>query len=426
MRKGQSFGALLAILAATASIPPIARAQREVSPDSPHLASAPRQLLPSRMTAAGWLSSPPHDRTPLSDTAIASTPPLTANANLANFPTQAQIQSDGSLRQPPLVQAPATLNAPILKPATLDPPHQSSRPSVLPAQREWVIPTQRPSAEIEIIAADPALKIGQWQENEIRGDLPVSTLHQYMMDDKAVSTVYLRDLPVISFVENGDQETPLLRASSLVAQLNQLSQSYLGNQDITLDLVESETSSDSDSDPVFQYAIRVNDQELVRIDQGILLVGTTKTPTDAALLATNRLRRLLLDAPPVQAPPSPTPPQPDPLADPALTPNPLSAHLPAKSHQQQEGYASWYDPSKYNPSADPEHDFTAAHRSLPLGTLVRVINLANGKRTVVEINGRGPFTPGRVIDISVTAAEALDMIQTGVERVRLEVLNSPQ
>ncbi len=290
-----------------------------------------------------------------------------------------------------------------------------------------MIPTQTQSAGIEAIALNPALKIGQWQEDEIRGDLPVSTLHQYMMDGKAVSTVYLRDLPVISFVEtHRDQETPLLRASSLAAQLNQLSQSYLGNQDITLDLVESAPPADADTNSVFQYTIRINDRELVRIDQGILLVGTTKTPADAALLATNRLRRLLLNAPPVQAPPFPDPLQlEDPLADPELNPNPLSAYLPAKSQQQQEGYASWFDPSKYNPSADSEHNFTAAHRSLPLGTLVRVINLANGQRTVVEINGRGPFTPGRVIDVSVAAAEALGMIQAGVERVRIEVLDQP-
>ena len=67
------------------------------------------------------------------------------------------------------------------------------------------------------------------------------------------------------------------------------------------------------------------------------------------------------------------------------------------------------------------NEMTAAHRTLPFGTLARVTNLENGKRATVLINDRGPFVDGRIIDLSRAAAEALDSIGPGVVRVRLEV-----
>ena len=65
---------------------------------------------------------------------------------------------------------------------------------------------------------------------------------------------------------------------------------------------------------------------------------------------------------------------------------------------------------------------TAAHRSLPFGTLVRVTNLANGRRVVVVIDDRGPFLRGRVIDLSVAAARRLGMVRGGVAPVRIKVI----
>jgi rare lipoprotein A len=68
------------------------------------------------------------------------------------------------------------------------------------------------------------------------------------------------------------------------------------------------------------------------------------------------------------------------------------------------------------------HEFTAAHRTLAMGTRVRVINLDNGREVVVRINDRGPFAPGRVIDLSYAAATELDMVAPGVVPVKLEIL----
>lgn len=67
---------------------------------------------------------------------------------------------------------------------------------------------------------------------------------------------------------------------------------------------------------------------------------------------------------------------------------------------------------------------TAAHRFLPFGTKVRVENTANGRSVEVRINDRGPFIPGRMIDLSKAAAEALDMMADGVAEVRLSVIDA--
>ncbi|WP_417311611.1 septal ring lytic transglycosylase RlpA family protein [Ectopseudomonas khazarica] len=70
-----------------------------------------------------------------------------------------------------------------------------------------------------------------------------------------------------------------------------------------------------------------------------------------------------------------------------------------------------------------QHALTAAHRTLPFGTRVRVTNLNNERSVVVRINDRGPFVHGRIIDLSRAAAERLDMLRAGVVPVRLQALD---
>ncbi|MBD3315706.1 MAG: septal ring lytic transglycosylase RlpA family protein [Chitinivibrionales bacterium] len=91
------------------------------------------------------------------------------------------------------------------------------------------------------------------------------------------------------------------------------------------------------------------------------------------------------------------------------------------------GVASYYGPGFHgrqtaNGERFDQYAATAAHRTLPFGTRVRVTNLNNGKSVVVRINDRGPFKRGRIIDLSVGAARQIDMIGPGTARVRLEVL----
>jgi rare lipoprotein A len=94
----------------------------------------------------------------------------------------------------------------------------------------------------------------------------------------------------------------------------------------------------------------------------------------------------------------------------------------------QTGHASWYG-GKFqgrltaNGERFDTNKHTAAHRTLPFGTRVRVTNLDNGKSTVVRINDRGPFIQGRIIDLSRAAAEELDMIETGTAPVRIEIVH---
>jgi rare lipoprotein A len=70
--------------------------------------------------------------------------------------------------------------------------------------------------------------------------------------------------------------------------------------------------------------------------------------------------------------------------------------------------------------------FTAAHLTLPLGTRVRVINLENGRSTVVRINDRGPHVPGRIIDLTRAAATELGMIERGTVEVELQILDAEE
>jgi rare lipoprotein A len=67
---------------------------------------------------------------------------------------------------------------------------------------------------------------------------------------------------------------------------------------------------------------------------------------------------------------------------------------------------------------------TAAHRTLPFGTKVRVTNLSNGRSVVVRVNDRGPYARGRIIDLSQAAATRIDMVRAGVARVRVEPLGA--
>ncbi len=97
----------------------------------------------------------------------------------------------------------------------------------------------------------------------------------------------------------------------------------------------------------------------------------------------------------------------------------------AKAHALN-GIASFYWQGQMTASGEAfdKRAMTAAHPTLPFGTLVAVTNLRNGKRTVVRINDRGPFKPGRVIDLSEAAAEILDMQARGLVPVELEVVAS--
>jgi rare lipoprotein A len=93
----------------------------------------------------------------------------------------------------------------------------------------------------------------------------------------------------------------------------------------------------------------------------------------------------------------------------------------------REGMASYYGREfNHRKTASGErfdmNKFTAAHRELPFGTMVKVTNMTNGKSVVVRINDRGPFARGRIIDLSFAAGKAMGMMGTGTVRVRIEIV----
>ena len=125
---------------------------------------------------------------------------------------------------------------------------------------------------------------------------------------------------------------------------------------------------------------------------------------------------------------------------PAEAPEPAATSKPAQSQRDpsttkktpaapaglpQTGLASWYGAQHHGKKTASGAIFdqaalTAAHRSLPFGTQVKVTNLANGRSVEVEINDRGPYAGNRIIDLSQAAAKAIGMIETGTANVRIE------
>lgn len=100
---------------------------------------------------------------------------------------------------------------------------------------------------------------------------------------------------------------------------------------------------------------------------------------------------------------------------------------PSSKGHVEEGIASWYgDDFHGKPTANGEcynmYAFTAAHRTLPLPTVVRVTNLENNKSVVVKVNDRGPFARGRIIDLSYASAQSLGMVNHGTAPVRIEAM----
>jgi rare lipoprotein A len=124
-------------------------------------------------------------------------------------------------------------------------------------------------------------------------------------------------------------------------------------------------------------------------------------------------------------------PAPQPGASRPSGPPPANERQPAvPGAYVEEGVASWYGvPFNGRRTSNGEiydmHEFTAAHRTLPFNCVVHVTNLNNGKQTEVRINDRGPFVANRVIDLSLSAAQAIEMVGPGTANVRLEILSGP-
>lgn len=136
----------------------------------------------------------------------------------------------------------------------------------------------------------------------------------------------------------------------------------------------------------------------------------------------------------LNVPPAPSLPENPPPAATSSTPNIPSPPVPAPEIRPpifvETGVASWYGPPYHNRKASDGEIYnmnalTAAHRTLPLGSIVRVTNVSTQHSVVVRITDRGPFIPGRIIDLSLAAAKAVDVWRPGLATVKVELLQTP-
>jgi rare lipoprotein A len=247
------------------------------------------------------------------------------------------------------------------------------------------------------------IKVGQVEEGHNSSRQPSSqkTASNYQASEDALLARQANGVANANSVEND----PVWRATAVAAKLNQLNRDNVSASAIAVSW-KAQTRS---------YSIKVNNQELVQINDKTILADTTRNPATDALQATNRLRRLMGNAPPLR----------EITGIPAARPVTQVAVGPIRV--QFTGMASWYGPGFHgNQSASGEiynqNAMTAAHRNLPFGTRVQVTNLDNGRSVVVRINDRGPYVGRRIIDLSAGAARVLGLMQTGVAPVRVDVL----
>jgi rare lipoprotein A len=328
-------------------------------------------------------------------------------------------------------------------------------------------------------AVADAVKVGEYQsptqENTL--DAVNTQIHPHSVEGRQAATLYIRNIPVLTFLGSNPVKSaetkvgtignsqgvksyipaasnsakvasvgsvmdvskspssiiaddPVHRASLVASKINQLMREDADASKIIVSWKTGEKSpvnnnkaqdkSSSVQQQPDSYTIKINGKELVEINESTQLADTTNNLAQDALQATNRLRRLIGQASPISEianlPPRTT-----------LSMPKLPQQVAGRIKLNFQGIASWYgydwagrktaNGERYNPEG-----MTAAHRSLPMGTKVRVTNTRNGKSVIVRINDRGPYIGGRVIDLSLGAARILGMMSSGLAPVRIEVL----
>lgn len=239
-------------------------------------------------------------------------------------------------------------------------------------------------------------------------------VNAHPLENRQAATVYIKNIPVLTYVDPAestamvsgwlstsvaDTDGAVANAAKMAIQLEQMSQKPV---DFTAHWDEG------------RYVVMAGDAPLITLGDAVQLPDATENEAENALQVTNRLRRLLGDVS--------TEPVTEVVGRPAPPPQRVAAVRSSYS-----GMASWYGPGFHgrrsaSGEAFNQYAMTAAHRTLPFGTQVRVTNLNNGQQVVVRINDRGPFSHGRIIDLSAGAAGAIGLRSAGVGPVQIEVL----
>jgi rare lipoprotein A len=326
------------------------------------------------------------------------------------------------------------------------------------AASESAEPTE--STEPTVKIARSAIKVGarQAESADTAAAATIAQIEAHRMQDREAATVYVRGIPVFTFlgeqpfqdseaVKVGETTTdatedakvasagttsssptpssslpsqarstatgntntvdaadPVQQATTMAAQINQLYQSGIDPSLIEVEWREGD-----------RYVITVADEPLLELGAGVMLSDTTDDPAEDALQAANRLRRLLGGAEPLTT-----------IEGMPVRSRPASQQ--ARRPFSASGLASWYGPGfNGRRSASGEifnqNALTAAHRTLPFGTRVRVTNVNTGEAVVVRINDRGPFHGNRIIDLSAAAARAIGLMRLGVAPVQIDIVD---
>ena len=240
----------------------------------------------------------------------------------------------------------------------------------------------------------------------------------HSLDSTPAATLYLSNIPLLTFVgtepataettdkidtaARGGAADPTVQASTFGERIDALYR----------DGVDASTISARWNVDDERFEVMIGDAVLVALNERVTLPDTTGDIAEDTLQITNRLRRLLGNVEPIteiEGRPAPAP--------------------TVAVRSVSSGLASWYGPGFHGRrSASGEvfnqNAMTAAHRTLPFGTRVRVTNVNNGRQVIVRINDRGPFSGGRVIDLSAGAAGSIGLRSAGVGPVQIEVLGN--
>lgn len=279
------------------------------------------------------------------------------------------------------------------------------------------------------------LKIGETRSQSLarpQGDA-IAKIHSHKINGNPAATIYVKNLPVLTFVspvqtvkypsskgssklpsrDNSQLESyisvdPTERATAIAALFNQLARNGFDENTIV---------------PVWQsgfYAIQLGNEVSLRLDSSLIVLDSTKNKANDALATANLLRRLIGNAKPLTTIAG------APVAKVAKIRPSYSLPVAVVS-QVVSGMASWYGPGFHggytaNGERFNQYTLTAAHPNLPFGTPVRVTNTYNGRSVVVRINDRGPYSGGRVIDLSKGAAQVIGLVSSGVAPVKLEIM----
>lgn len=280
---------------------------------------------------------------------------------------------------------------------------------------------------LEVSATDQSLESAS--TDTLRTFLRSTTtvrVNAHTYENRQAATVYIKDIPVLTYidpVETANVVSGWLPPSDMPVAIQTHASVTQADGAITdAAAIAAQLEQMGGDNPSFtarwqegRYVVMAGEKPLITLSDTVQLPDATDDVAEDVLQITNRLRRLLGNE----------------------TTGPITQIVGRPAHQREQrvaavrssysGMASWYGPGFHgrqsaSGEAFNQYAMTAAHRTLPFGTQVRVTNLNNGRQVVVRINDRGPYSHNRIIDLSAGAASAIGLQSAGVGPVQIEVL----